>query len=78
MSADEETTSPADPGSPSGPSGASTAAQVLPQLRRVGRRARREATKLLDPPFEQLAPRQAVRFAYNVLLRRDPDEPAWS
>jgi SAM-dependent methyltransferase len=28
--------------------------------------------------LEQLAPRQAVRLAYNVLLRRDPDEPAWS
>ena len=78
MSAHEDSTSPANPGSPSGSSGASTTAQVLPQLKRVGRRARREATKLLDPPFEQLAPRQAVRFAYNVLLRRDPDEPAWS
>ncbi len=74
MSAHEETTSPTDPGS----SGGSAASRVLPQLRRVGRRARREATRLLDLPFEQLVPRQAVRLAYNVLLRRDPDEPAWS
>ncbi len=50
----------------------------MPLLERAGRRARRDATRWLDLPFEQLAPRQAVRMAYHVLLRRDPDEPAWS
>lgn len=74
MSGDEATASRAD----SGAGSRTPAGQVLPQLQRVGRRARREATRLLDLPFEQLAPRQAVRLAYNVLLRRDPDEPAWS
>jgi SAM-dependent methyltransferase len=74
VSGDEEATSPAKAGAATG----SPAGQVLPQIRRVARRARREATRLLDLPFEQLAPRQAVRLAYNVLLRRDPDEPAWS
>jgi SAM-dependent methyltransferase len=29
-------------------------------------------------PFEQFPPRDAVRLAYNVLLRRNPDEPAWT
>lgn len=28
--------------------------------------------------YTQLPPREAVRMAYNVLLRRDPDEPAWT
>jgi SAM-dependent methyltransferase len=74
MSTDEEAASQMNHSAPTG----SAVGQVVPQLRRVGRRARREATQLLDTPFEELAPRQAVRLAYNVLLRRDPDEPAWS
>jgi SAM-dependent methyltransferase len=28
--------------------------------------------------FEDLPPREAVRMAYQVLLRREPDEPAWT
>jgi SAM-dependent methyltransferase len=74
VSSNQAAASSGVPGAVSG----SDAGRILPQLRRVGRRARREATRLLDLPFEQLAPRQAVRLAYNVLLRRDPDEPAWS
>jgi predicted SAM-dependent methyltransferase len=57
---------------------AAVGGHLLPQLRRVARKARRETARLIDVPFEQLAPRQAVRMAYNVLLRRDPDEPAWT
>jgi SAM-dependent methyltransferase len=57
---------------------AAAVARVSPQLRRIERKVRREATRLADVPFEQLSPRHAVRMAYNVLLRRDPDEPAWS
>ena len=52
--------------------------KVSPQLRRIERKLRREVTRLAAVPFEQLPPRDAVRLAYNVLLRRDPDEPAWS
>jgi SAM-dependent methyltransferase len=53
-------------------------ARVSPQLRRIERKVRREATRLADTSFEQLSPRHAVRMAYNVLLRREPDEPAWT
>ncbi len=63
---------------PTSSSSGAVAGQAWPQVKRVSRRARREVARLLDVPFEQLAPRQAVRLAYNVLLRRDPDEPAWS
>ena len=49
-----------------------------PQLKRVERTVRRGVARLASQPFEQLPPREAVRLAYNVLLRRDPDEPAWS
>ena len=48
------------------------------QVRRVERKVRRELTRLAAVPFEELPPRQAVRMAYSVLLRREPDEPAWS
>ena len=51
---------------------------VIPQLRRVGRKVRRELTRLAGLSFQQLPPREAVRMAYNVLLRREPDEPAWT
>lgn len=51
---------------------------VVPQLRRVERKARREATRWAALSFQQLPPREAVRMAYNVLLRREPDEPAWT
>ena len=50
----------------------------VPQLRRVERKARREATRWAALSFQQLPPREAVRMAYNVLLRREPDEPAWT
>jgi SAM-dependent methyltransferase len=52
--------------------------KVSPQLKRIERKVRREVTRLAAVPFEQLPPRDAVRMAYNVLLRRDPDEPAWA
>ncbi len=52
--------------------------KVSPQLQRIERKVRREATRLAGLSFTQLPPRQAVRMAYNVLLRREPDEPAWS
>jgi len=44
----------------------------------VERKVRREATRLAGLAYQQLPPRQAVRMAYNVLLRREPDEPAWT
>ncbi|MGP0109575.1 MAG: methyltransferase domain-containing protein [Acidimicrobiales bacterium] len=52
--------------------------KVTPQLLRIERKVRREATRLAGLSFTQLPPREAVRMAYNVLLRREPDEPAWS
>ena len=42
---------------------------VVPQLRRVERKVRREANRLVALSYQQLAPREAVRMAYNVLLR---------
>jgi SAM-dependent methyltransferase len=48
-----------------------------PLVSRVEQKARREATKLAGLSFTQLAPHQAVRMAYNVLLRREPDSQAW-
>jgi SAM-dependent methyltransferase len=51
---------------------------VTPQLHRVERKVRREANRLAALSFQQLPPREAVRMAYNVLLRREPDEPAWT
>jgi SAM-dependent methyltransferase len=53
-------------------------AKVTPQLHRIERKVRREATRLAALSFSQLPPREAVRMAYNVLLRREPDEPAWT
>ena len=52
--------------------------RISSEVQRIVRRVRREATHLIAPSFSQLAPRDGVRMAYNVLLRRDPDEPAWS
>jgi SAM-dependent methyltransferase len=57
---------------------AGAVAKLSPQLQRIDRKVRREATRLAGLSFSHLAPRQAVRMAYNVLLRREPDEPAWS
>jgi SAM-dependent methyltransferase len=54
------------------------AAKVTPQLRRIERKVRREMARVAALSFEQLPPREAVRLAYQVLLRREPDEPAWS
>jgi SAM-dependent methyltransferase len=53
-------------------------AKVTPQLRRIERKVRRESVRLAGLSFSQLPPREAVRMAYNVLLQRDPDEPAWT
>lgn len=47
-------------------------------MQRVAAKARREVTRAAGLRYTQLPPRHAVRLAYNVLLRRDPDEPAWS
>ena len=52
--------------------------RVSPQLQRIDRKLRREVTRLAALSYSQLPPRDAVRMAYSVLLRRDPDEPAWS
>jgi SAM-dependent methyltransferase len=40
-------------------------------------KANSELSRLRALPYERLAPREAVRVAYNVLLRRDPDPAAW-
>lgn len=74
MSGDVKTASSTEPGRVL----AGVAGQVAPQLSRAGRRVRSGVSRLLDAPYEEMAPRQAVRLAYNVLLRRDPDEPAWT
>jgi SAM-dependent methyltransferase len=44
---------------------------------RLINKANRELSRLRALPYERLAPREAVRVAYNVLLRRDPDPAAW-
>jgi SAM-dependent methyltransferase len=53
-------------------------AAIPPRLERIERRMRQGATRLAGLSFAELPPRQAVRMAYNVLLRREPDEPAWT
>jgi SAM-dependent methyltransferase len=68
----------ADP-KPSVPGAVATAKdRIGPLVHRVDQKARREATRLAGLSFTQLAPHEAVRMAYNVLLRRDPDPQAWS
>jgi hypothetical protein len=52
--------------------------RVTPQIRRVERKVRREANRLAGLSYLELPPREAVRIVYNVLLRREPDEPAWT
>ena len=49
-------------------------ARFIPQYARMGIKLRREATRLAGLSFSQLPPREATRMAYNVLLRRDPDQ----
>lgn len=44
---------------------------------RLVQKAGREFSRVRALPYERLAPREAVRVAYNVLLRRDPDPVAW-
>jgi SAM-dependent methyltransferase len=51
-----------------------TAAQMATRL---VNKANSELSRLRALPYERLAPREAVRVAYNVLLRRDPDPVAW-
>jgi SAM-dependent methyltransferase len=63
---------------PEGQMPARAVSKVAPQLQRIERKVRREATRLAALSFDQLPPREAVRMAYNVLLRREPDEPAWT
>jgi len=52
--------------------------RIGPLLDRVEQKARREAAKLAALSFTQLPPHEAVRMAYNVLLRREPDPTAWT
>jgi len=47
-------------------------------VNRVEQKARREAIKLAALSYTQLPPHEAVRMAYNVLLRREPDPTAWT
>jgi SAM-dependent methyltransferase len=49
-----------------------------PLVGRAEQKARREATRLAALSYTQLAPHEAVRMAYNVLLRREPDPTAWT
>lgn len=51
-------------------------ARLAPQ--RVKNKVRQEFVRRAGISYHQLAPRDAVRMAYNVLLRREPDEPAWT
>jgi SAM-dependent methyltransferase len=53
-------------------------AKATHQWSRVDARVRREATHRAGLSFEQLTPHDAVRMAYRVLLRRDPDPGAWT
>jgi len=46
-------------------------------IRRVQTAGRRKVVHWANLGFSELAPRDAVRMAYNVLLRRDPDPVAW-
>ncbi len=48
------------------------------QWARLDGRVRREATHRAGLSFARLDPHDAVRMAYNVLLRRDPDPDAWT
>ncbi len=52
--------------------------RIGPLVGRVEQKARREATRLAGLSYTQMAPHEAVRMAYNVLLRRDPDPQAWT
>jgi len=52
-------------------------AQVAHLWSRVDRKFRREVTHRAGLGYTQLDPHDAVRMAYNVLLRRDPDPDAW-
>jgi len=47
-------------------------------VRRAGQRARREIYRPADLQYSQLPPRAMVRMAYNAMLGREPDEPAWT
>ncbi len=73
-------TAPPDGSGSGGAKGPVVAAlgRAVPLARRIERKARREVAGVTAVAFDQLPPRQAVRSAYNVLLRREPDEPAWS
>jgi SAM-dependent methyltransferase len=51
---------------------------VAPQLRRLEAKVRTETARLTGAPYPRQPARMAVRTAYNVLLRREPDEPAWT
>ncbi|MGO9029275.1 MAG: class I SAM-dependent methyltransferase [Acidimicrobiales bacterium] len=52
--------------------------RIGPLVNRVEQKARREAIKLAALSYTQLPPHEAVRMAYNLLLRREPDPGAWT
>jgi ubiquinone/menaquinone biosynthesis C-methylase UbiE len=58
--------------------GSAVFSRVAPHLGKVKRRVRRELARWSGNSYPGLPPREAVRTAYNVLLRREPDEPAWT
>ncbi len=58
--------------------GTSVRSRMAPHLERIENRVRREVARRAGIGYRQLPPRQAVRMAYNALLRREPDEPTWT
>jgi SAM-dependent methyltransferase len=78
VEADEQPVSATSRGLGAGNSMGAVVNRVSPQLHRIDRKLRREATRLAAVGFEDLSSRESVRMAYNVLLRREPDEPAWT
>lgn len=52
-------------------------ARAAHQWSRIDGKIRRVVTHRVGLGYAQLAPHDAVRMAYNVLLRRDPDPDAW-
>jgi SAM-dependent methyltransferase len=58
--------------------GADALSRVAPHFERIENRVRREVARRVRVSYRQLPPHEAVRMAYNVLLRREPDEPTWT
>ncbi len=58
--------------------GVDALSRVAPHFERIENRVRREVARRVRVSYRQLPPHEAVRMAYNVLLRREPDEPTWT